>query len=152
MTEASELGRDTDSDGADWTPLHWASRWGHVQVVKELLDHGADIDAKDEGGGTPLLYACLNGHLAVVVELIPNDINDTTIRIFGKRKSRGADMDAKDIDGRTPLYLASREGYLPVVKALVSCGANILVANNEGHPPIHDAVRYRRSAVSKYLL
>jgi ankyrin repeat protein len=30
-----------------WTPLSWASINGYVQVVKELLEHGADKEAKD---------------------------------------------------------------------------------------------------------
>ncbi len=48
-----------DSDGD--TPLHWASMKGHVQVVVELLKHGADIEAKEIHGGTlytaPVLMA-----------------------------------------------------------------------------------------------
>lgn len=35
----------TDSDG--WTPLAFASRGGHITVVKELLDAGAKVDPRD---------------------------------------------------------------------------------------------------------
>jgi ankyrin repeat protein len=53
------------------TPLHKASFRGHVQVIKELLVHGADMDAKDNDDGVTALHcACTNGHLAVVNELV----------------------------------------------------------------------------------
>jgi ankyrin repeat protein len=68
-------------------------------------------------------------------------------------QEHGADVEAKDNeDGDTPLHSASVGGYLPVVKALVSGGANILAANNDGELPIHCAVMCRKSEVSKYLL
>jgi ankyrin repeat protein len=39
------------------TPLHEASLKGQVQVVKELLEHGADTEAKDDDDWTALHYA-----------------------------------------------------------------------------------------------
>jgi ankyrin repeat protein len=67
----------------------------------ELLDHGADIDAKDNYGRTSLHRACANGHVSIVTELL----------------SRGANTEAKDNgDGNTPLHVA--RGRFPVVEAL----------------------------------
>jgi ankyrin repeat protein len=37
------------------TPLHKASSTGYIDVVTQLLKHGADMEAKDSSGGTPLL-------------------------------------------------------------------------------------------------
>jgi ankyrin repeat protein len=141
-------------------PLHWASMKGHVQVVVELLEHGADIEAKDNRGWRPLHWAAINDRLAVVVELLSpgdeihaNDSDGATPSILGKRKSRGgAIIDAKDNEGDTPLHIASHCGHLPIVKALLAVGADILVADNQGRLIIHSAVTNRHSAVSKYLL
>jgi ankyrin repeat protein len=143
----------------NWTSLHRASNKGHVQVVKELREHGADIEAKAHFGSTPLHIAVWNDHLAVVIELLGHGAeiqsictNGTSTSILGKRKSRGADIEAKDNDGRTPLHCAALRDHLPVVKALLSGGADILAVNNQGHLPIDAALYYRRSAVIKYLL
>jgi ankyrin repeat protein len=43
-----------------WTPLHEAVRGGHIEVVKYLLEQGADKDActgVNGDGGTPLWWA-----------------------------------------------------------------------------------------------
>jgi prolyl 4-hydroxylase len=45
-------------DENGWTPLHEGARGGHLEVVKLLIDHGADKDAQTFGvGGSPLWWA-----------------------------------------------------------------------------------------------
>jgi ankyrin repeat protein len=125
-----------------------------VHIVKELLDHGAEIDAKTNHGHTPLQCACLNGHLAIVNELVnPNDSNCETTSILGKRKSRGgADIGAKDDEGDTPLHSASVRDHLPIVKALLVFGADCRASNTYGQLPIDNAVNREHAEVAKCLL
>lgn len=52
------------------TPLFLSSRAGNVEVVKLLLDYGADVDAKDQDGFTPLMAAVHGGHPSVVKLLL----------------------------------------------------------------------------------
>jgi ankyrin repeat protein len=72
------------------TPLHFAARDGHLEVVRALLDAGAAIDDRDPNDITPLLFAASNDRVAVAKLLI----------------ARGADIQAMDWYGRTPLYAA----------------------------------------------
>ena len=49
-------GTDVNVKGgfADGTPLHYAAANGHKEIVELLIEKGADVKAKDEGGKTPL--------------------------------------------------------------------------------------------------
>jgi hypothetical protein len=47
------------------TPLHVASSFGYVEIVRLLLQHGADISAQDEDSSTPLHLASSHGQLQV---------------------------------------------------------------------------------------
>jgi ankyrin repeat protein len=51
----------TASNDHGTTPLHWAARNDHVEAARILLDHGADIDARDKIGCPPLFYAAYWG-------------------------------------------------------------------------------------------
>lgn len=50
----------------DCTPLMEAASAGHVEIVRLLLQHKAEINAQSSSGNTPLMYACGGGHLEVV--------------------------------------------------------------------------------------
>jgi ankyrin repeat protein len=52
------------------TPLGLASWWGHLDIVKVLLEHGAQVNSQSYGAETPLYNAARVGHLEVVKVLI----------------------------------------------------------------------------------
>ena len=45
----------------DCTPLMEAASSGHLEIVKLLISHGADVNAQSSSGNTPLMYACASG-------------------------------------------------------------------------------------------
>ena len=51
-------------DGQKHTALHWAAAMGDIEIVRTLLDRGADMFARNERGDTPLIRAVLftNNH------------------------------------------------------------------------------------------
>ncbi|XP_053397533.1 transient receptor potential cation channel subfamily A member 1 homolog isoform X2 [Mercenaria mercenaria] len=50
-----EINND-DEDGL--CPLHYAARYNHMEIVKLLVENGADVNSEDREGLTPLHYAC----------------------------------------------------------------------------------------------
>ena len=83
-----------------------AVKEGHLEVVRLLLEAGADKDAANTDGSTALFFAAQNGHLEVVRLLL----------------EAGADKDAADTDGWTALHIAAQEGHLEVVRLLLEAG------------------------------
>jgi integrin-linked kinase len=69
-----------------FTPLHWAARYGHKQVVELLIDRGARVSAKNRGDDTPLHNACQCGHLEIAKTLIRHK---ATLSLLNERNEHG---------------------------------------------------------------
>ena len=54
--------------------LFLSFRCGRLDVLKELLNHKANLEARDNGGMTALMWAAFNGKLDVVKELVANQV------------------------------------------------------------------------------
>jgi ankyrin repeat protein len=107
-------GWDVNAQGEKYgrTALHLAAMNGHLEIVKLLLEHGADVNAKTkEGYGyTALHSAASNGHLEIVKLLLEH----------------GADVNAKTkYGGYTALHSATMNGHLEIVKLLLEHGADV---------------------------
>jgi len=58
-----DYGADVDAQLMNHnTPLHQASRHGHLEVVRTLLEHGADMQTRGEFDWTPFQMATFMGH------------------------------------------------------------------------------------------
>lgn len=68
---------DTDGDGM--TMLMWACDRGHLDVVKYLVEHGADVNKRDSDGQTCLHYAVSCEHVEVVKYLASLSAIDSKI-------------------------------------------------------------------------
>lgn len=64
-------GEQPETGSMDVTPLHCAARWGHSDIVKLLLEAGADITAKTSNGKTPIELAAANSHTDIVRRATP---------------------------------------------------------------------------------
>ena len=138
-----------------WIDLHSAASAGDVKRVKELLEKGADPNARDEDGRTPLYWAAFRGHVEVVKLLLEH----------------GADPNAEDEAGRTPLHAAMFYGCIEVakhvymhclqqrqvslvevVKLLLQHGADPDARDKYGRTPLHDAACLGHVEIVKLLL
>lgn len=72
----------------DCTPLMEGASAGHVEIVKLLIAHNADVNAQSSSGNTPLMYACAGGHTDVVKVEYPSlclsiFFRKIMLRVFG---------------------------------------------------------------------
>ena len=105
-----------------WSSLRAAYERNHPEVVKLLVEGGADLEGRDGKDNTPLLVACSSGMLGVVRTLV----------------ECGADVDvmAGDTYARTPLYLACKGNYPEMVKVLIEGGADVDVEGRCWYGPL----------------
>lgn len=99
------------------TPLWWACRNGHAQVVKLLLGKNVNLELKDKADHrTPLSWAAVNGHEPVVQLLL----------------EKAVDLESEDRFHLTPLAWATRNGHAAVLELLLKNGASP-DANSNSH-------------------
>lgn len=119
-------GADVNVNGGDYTPLHWATQEGHIEIVGVLLDNGADINSHDKEGFTALQKAVGEDYPHIVRYLL----------------NQGADInDCCDGHG-TPLHTACAYGRLECANILLSAGADASIKDNEGKVPVEYASLY----------
>lgn len=106
-------------DNARSTPLHHAAAYASLEMMKLLLDRGADPNARNRRKSTPLHWAT---HDEAKVGLLIE---------------RGAAIDAKQAEGRTPLYHAASLGNAnKVIRLLLDKGADPNASTLNGATPL----------------
>jgi ankyrin repeat protein len=55
-----------------WTPIHLSTAYGHLEIVKLLLERGADVHAVNDEGETPYQVALQQGYREVAELLLKN--------------------------------------------------------------------------------
>ena len=149
--------------------LH-ACEKGHLEIVKCLVETGADVNAKvGLYNETALIIASKCGHFKMAKYLIENGAevnardkgNDTTlikasfigsIELLKCLLENGADVNAKGLWNRTPLFFSSENGYLEIVKFLVENGADVNAEDEYKQTPLILASLRGHFEIVKYLV
>jgi len=145
------------------TPLHWAALRGHVEVVRVLLEKGADASIRNTDGETPLQVAerakrtevvqLLRGRGTQSSASFTDAVRDGDLpKVQQLLSANPALLNQKDgAFGATPLHWAALRGHAEVVRFLVAQGADQSARNKDGETPLQVAQRSRRSDVIALL-
>lgn len=118
------------------TALHRTVIYGQLDILKLLLEAGANIEAKDTKRQTPLHLAASYKVAAEIVTFLVNN---------------HANLNALDGDGKTPLIHSAMEGYLETTKILVARGARIDIKDKNGKTAADQASSNVKDLVSPTL-
>lgn len=100
-----------------------AAKDKQLDVVKELVEAGIDVNLLNDDGNPALWFACVSGDTGIIRHLVRNH----------------ADINSQNVNGATCLIYAASAGKLDVVKALIEAGADMARQTLDGFTALDSA-------------
>jgi|GEM_PF-1374004 len=152
-------------DAEERTPLQVAAGIGSLEIVKLLVECGANLESKGRDGRTALMHAISGGHIPVAEYLLSKGANANVASITNytplmQAAAKGAvnlvriilprvdNVNSRDSEGRTALMIAARFGHREIVDILLNRGASLLITDAKGNSAISYA---ETSELKQYL-
>jgi hypothetical protein len=124
------------SEPATISDLLKAAARDDISQVKNFLDDGLDVNAKNKKGWSALMVAASRGNMEILNLLI----------------EKGAAVDEKNVQGQTPLIFAAHWGHANAVRLLIDQGANVNLRMNDGWTALIDSISMAHTEVAKILI
>jgi ankyrin repeat protein len=137
------------------TVLMLAARTGSVESIRQLVEHGSDVNATEtRTGTTPLMWAALENRADAVRALINAGANvnarskvtaypHTPPGVIGDALEEGYSYVGQTVlprGGWTALMYAARQGAMAAARVLAECGADLKIADPDGTPALTFAI------------
>ncbi|UJR21811.1 hypothetical protein I4U23_024888 [Adineta vaga] len=116
--------------------INEAASYGHLDVVRQLIESGQSVHTQNLLERTPLHEACASGNSQLVAELLNN----------------GALIDQRDAQGMTPLHAAAGHGSTKCVRLLTEKGCDINAQDDFGRTAVHYCAMHNHIDSFKYLI
>lgn len=138
-----------------WTPLYIASCYGDYNIIGELLDADAEVNATTLSGSTAIREAAMIGRSDIIklllnagarTDLAGRLYNDTPLIVAAAKSHTeavellllaGADVDAQQSGGWCALHYALKDSNAAVLNLILKHSPNVNLATNTGVRPMH---------------
>ncbi|XP_062612180.1 uncharacterized protein LOC134273969 [Saccostrea cucullata] len=148
------------------TPLTLACSLGVFEIVKILVEKGADVAKCNEKDESPLLLAVKSGSKKIIKYLLEKcpliKVDHERLSPFVMEREsdvellklilENCDVLSTNHDGKTPLHFAAQEGFSDVVATLIRRGANVNAADENKVTSLHIACSRNKVEIVKSLL
>ncbi|MEM1054582.1 MAG: ankyrin repeat domain-containing protein [Bacteroidota bacterium] len=172
LAEGADVNAPVPNEGGA-TPLHIAAGWDRAEVVRALLDAGAEIEVRDESGMTPflsasdgqgiealrLLLAAGADPLVTATDFEGNGAMHYAVRVENAEAIQflteaGVPVDQRAGDGMTALMQAVGYGgrSMETVRLLLRLGASVSATDDGGDTPLHWTARWDGAEAARILL
>jgi hypothetical protein len=111
------------------TPIHIACNFNNEQIIKLLIQFGANINKKNSKGASPLTEM--------------NNYDDNMLKLL---INYGGDIHTVDYEGNTILHIAALYNLINIIKVLFDNKININKTNKNGNTPLHNACLRRHGS------
>uniref|UniRef100_A0AC34FSM0 ANK_REP_REGION domain-containing protein n=1 Tax=Panagrolaimus sp. ES5 TaxID=591445 RepID=A0AC34FSM0_9BILA len=151
-------------DSELWTPLHAAAFCGNNEIVKLLIENGADLLAVNSERNMAFeLCSAVDTLNIIEAEMAKRNITEEKIK--EKRDERpkqmledmkllqqkGEALDIRQYDGSTFLHAAAANGYSEVVAFLLSSGVEPNLKDIDGWTSLHAAAFWNQISIINLL-
>ncbi len=154
-------------DQHGWTLLCHAALHGHTELVRMLIERGADVRLNK-----PIHYAGQRGHREIcrllvdagaIDQLVDSDNKEAVAAYRAMYRYDAQELGAllakqpelakiKQVDGSTMLHEAAINGAVQVMKVLVQAGAALDAKNDKGHTALDRAVIHNQIDAARFLI
>ncbi|XP_046579346.1 ankyrin repeat domain-containing protein 50-like [Haliotis rubra] len=119
------------------TPVMYAARRGHREVLHLLESEGADLTKESDDHDNILIFAILSEDPEIVKYIV---------------KHNTVDINRENDDRMTPVMIAAENGFKEAFHLLVSKGADLTRVNKQRENILHHACRGRGMEIVEYIL
>jgi ankyrin repeat protein len=130
--------------------LYDAVMKGCRKIVKVLLQHGADVNTRDEGGRTALHFSARGEDIGFHGgEYVDDNVKGEIAKLL---VSVGADVNAESDTGITALHIAAEQGWVKLIEAILECNADVNCKTDIDTTPLHIAAEDGYPECVEFLL
>lgn len=100
------------------TPVLVAAQYSQPDILRFLIESGADVTISNDSGATALLYTCMEGQTELVPLLLSKGavVEPVPARVYNSKTDCHTRL--------TPLLAAATNGHVEVVRLLLAAGAD----------------------------